>query len=204
MASEISSIILFTGALVGLGGFGVSLFMAWKGVRWKRAELASTYFRELGSNPELVFACRALEWRRGLLVVPLTLAPLWSGERQCIEHDPDVMRRAMELGLGGDALRDDERLQIYRTTFDSLVYWMSSLHQAFERNLFDPDDLKLGGYWLGLIGEADFLHPFIVAYGYGEPLSDLRARYGLPPVDFSAAADGPRVSPPAVELGVGG
>jgi hypothetical protein len=202
--SQVANVIVYTGALVGLGGLGVSLFMAWKGVRWKRAELASSYFKDLGSDPELVFACRALEWTGGLLVVPATLAPLWSGGRQCLEHDPRAMRRAMELGLSRDALGQDERLQIYRTTFDSLLYWMSSLQQAFERNLFDPDDLKIGSYWLDLIGKADFLHPFIAVYHYDEPLAKLRDGYNLAPVDFSAALDGLSDPSAADKLGAGG
>src|SRR3712207_6526779 len=74
--SETATWLAYIGAFVGLMGGAVALFNARKSVQWKRAELASSYLKDLKVNQELVFACRALDWKGGLLVVPEQLRPL--------------------------------------------------------------------------------------------------------------------------------
>ena len=51
-------------AVIGLGFGAVTLS---RSLLWKRAELASSYLKELNQNPELVFACRCLDWNGGKL-----------------------------------------------------------------------------------------------------------------------------------------
>ena len=64
-------IVNYLAVFAALVGGAIALFNARKAVRWKRAELANNYLKELTTSPELVFACRALDWQGGQLVVIL-------------------------------------------------------------------------------------------------------------------------------------
>jgi len=181
MPSETASLVIYAGAAVGLGTLIVAAFNAWKAVNWKRAELASTYLKELTSNQELVFACRALEWSRGKLAVPETLVPLLESEKRSIVHDAAALERAMDRDRYLDQMDSDERLQIYRTSMDSLLSWLTLVAQAIERDLFQPKDLEEARYWVQMVTDRPFLNAFIDAYEYGQPLALLRERYAVAP-----------------------
>jgi hypothetical protein len=189
MISDTATIIAYLGAIVGLVGGGVALFNARKAVLWKRAELASNYLRELRSDEELVFACRALDWNGGRLVVPENLRPLIGDT--AISHDPEVMRHAMRSDLTIFEMEEDPRIQLYRTSLDSLLSWLSLLATALNRKLFTVEDVKDVYYWIRHIERADFLNDFIETFGYGDSFRNLRDR-------FSAEFASPAGQPPAI------
>lgn len=67
----------------------------------------------------------------------------------------------------------DPRIQIYRTSMDSFLTWMSLVASALERKLFIVEDLQETGYWVAKIQSEVVLDPFIAAYGYKENLEKL-------------------------------
>jgi hypothetical protein len=167
------------GALVG---GAIALLNARNSIRWKRAELASGHLQELTSNDELVFACRALDWNGGLLVVPERLRPLLQTNdgRQVIVHEPAVLEKAMRPDLLITEMQQDARLQLYRTAMDSLLSWLSLVRKALDRDLFEPADIEPVAYWLDRIVTAGFLGDFIRIFGYQRDIEDLRkAFHGL-------------------------
>lgn len=176
-----ADLIVYIGAAVGLCGLLVSLFNSWKAVQWKRAELASTYLKELNSNEELVFACRSLEWTGGRLVVPERLVPLMPNQEPAMEHSATALRQAMELDITVGAMAADRRLQIYRTAMDSLLSWMAVLDQALERKLFSPADIQDAAYWVYRVADADFLDGYVRGFGYNRALGNLQRRFARPP-----------------------
>lgn len=94
-------------------GAGVGFISYLKSVAWKKAELAAGYIKELQSNEELVFACRALDWNGGKLVVPTSLLPLLSEKpKKIISHERHVLHTAMEPGLTLSAMEAEPRLQV--------------------------------------------------------------------------------------------
>ena len=180
MASPLADTIVVVGAAVALGGFAVSLFNSWKAVRWKRAELANSYLKDLFSNEELVFACRALEWDHVRLVVPQRLVPLIPGESATMEHDRAVMQKAMSSVPSVEAVKDDPRLQIYRMVIDSLLSWLGLVDQALARKLFAAADIKEAGHWVGRLLTAPGLTAFSDKH-YNGMLGRLSRKFKVPP-----------------------
>jgi hypothetical protein len=177
MPTETATAIAYVGAFVGLIGGGVALFNARKAVAWKKAELASSYMKELTTNQELVFACRAMDWNGGVLVVPETLQALLQDGAKTIKHDRDVMHAAMTPGLTLSQMEKDPRIQIYRTAFDSLLSWLSLVDHALNRKLFGAVDVRDLGYWVNKIDSAQWLSQFILHFGYSVALQSLKERF---------------------------
>jgi hypothetical protein len=203
MATETANLVVYAGAIVGLGTLCVAAYNSRKAVQWKRAEFANAYLKDLLGDEELVFALRALEWSGGRLAVPQRLVPLMPGEEKAMEHSREVLHEAMALGLSVPMMVSDPRLQIYRTTMDSLLSWFALVDQALERGLFAPADIVEAEYWVRKVSEARFLQGYIKVFKYDEPLSRLRRAFGLG--DWVVCDDpGGAAGSPASETGSAG
>lgn len=164
-------------ALTAVIGGMIAFFNYRRSVAWKKAELASSYVKELNSNQELVFACRALDWYAGLLVLPESFQPLWNGKpEKAIPHDPAVLHVAMILNLSTSAMEVERRHQIYRTALDSLLMWLSSVDQALGRRLFRAKDIRIAAYWFWKIETAPWMDEFIEHY-YPQERRRLRKKF---------------------------
>ena len=173
--SELIAII--TVLLAAIGG-ALALFNAWKAILWKRAELASSYMKELNSNAELVFACRALDWNGGRLVVPEQLRPLLLDDNtKTIVHERPVFQKAMRVSLSVAEAEHDPRMQIYRTALDALLSWLDIVDSALSRNLFLVQDLREVKYWVDRIADNPDLTGFINNFGYRPMLDRLEKRF---------------------------
>ena len=159
--------------VLGLTGGGVALFNYRKAVLWKRAEFANNYLRDFNNNPELVFAGRCLDWNGGKLVVPDNLRPYMPNGEQFIQHDRDVFAIALRPDLKINEMDKDPRIQIYRTSMDSFLSWLSLVASALDRKLFVVADLEDVGYWVAKVQSEVVVHGFIIAYGYQENIEKL-------------------------------
>jgi hypothetical protein len=177
MPSETATAIAYVGAFVGLVGGGVALFNSWKAVCWKRAELANNYLKDFNKNPELVFAGRCLDWNGGKLLLPESLRPYMSDGAHFIQHDRHVFAKALRPDLQVGEMDEDPRIQVYRTSMDSFLSWLSLVASALDRKLFLVADIQDVGYWVAKIQSEVVLHPFIVAYGYQENIEKLMRLY---------------------------
>src|SRR3954454_12307382 len=93
--SAANAVTYVTAATAVVGG-SVALVNYRRSVAWKKAELANGFVKELLSNNELVFACRALDWNGGLLVIPESLRPLLKDDsKKTIEHERHILHEAM-------------------------------------------------------------------------------------------------------------
>jgi hypothetical protein len=63
---------------------------------------------------------------------------------------------------------DDPRIQIYRTSMDSFLSWLSLVASGLNRKLFSVADIEEVGYWVTKIQSEQIVQGFIVAYGYEE------------------------------------
>lgn len=167
-STGIAAVGVFGGLLAG----AVALFNSRKAVRWKRAELANSYMKDFNSSDELVFAGRCLDWNGGKLILPESLRP-YAGGAEIIDHDRRIFARALRPDLQLDEMNDDPRIQIYRTTMDSFLSWLSLVSSAIDRKLFLAADIQDVGYWVAKIESEVVLHPFIIAYGYGDSIQRL-------------------------------
>src|SRR5579863_8985250 len=177
MPSEAATAIAYVGAFIGLVGGGVALFNSWKAVCWKRAELANTYLKDFNNSSELVFAGRCLDWNGGKLILPEGLIPYMPIGEKFIQHDRRVFARALRPDLKVSEMDEDPRIQIYRTSMDSFLSWLSLVTSALDRKLFLVADIQEVGYWAAKIQSEVVLHPFIVAYGYRENIEKLISFY---------------------------
>jgi len=177
MATDAATAIAYVGALVALVGGGVALFNARKAVCWKRAELANTYMKDFNNNPELVFAGRCLDWQGGKLIVPESLRAYLPDGTKVIEHDRALYAAAVSPLLQVGDLDDDPRVQIYRTSLDMFLSWLTLVGSALDRKLFIVADIHDVGYWVAKIESEVVIHPFIVAYGYATSLQKLIRLY---------------------------
>jgi hypothetical protein len=177
MPSDAATAIAYVGAFVGLVGGGVALFNSWKAVRWKRAELANSYLKDFDNNPELVFAGRCLDWNGGKLVVPENLRAYMPDNAQIIQHDRKAFANALRPDLLIQEMDQDPRTQIYRTSIDSFLSWLSLVASALDRNLFTVADMQEVGYWVAKIESDPAVLKFVVAFGYEENIKKLMQRY---------------------------
>ena len=173
MLTDTATAIAYVGAFVGLIGGGVALFNSWKAVRWKRVELANSYFKDFNNNPELIFASRCLDWHGGKLILPENLRPLMPNCERFIVHDKAVFAEALRSDLPVDDMEKDPRIQIYRTAMDSFLTWLSLVANALDRKLFLVADLQDVGYWVGQIQSDIAIKKFIVDFGYHDNIQKL-------------------------------
>jgi hypothetical protein len=164
---DAAAAISVVGLFATLVGAAVALFNSWKSVCWKRAELANTYIKEFNSNEEMVFAGRCLDWEGGRLILPETLRDYMPDKAAIIEHDKLVMARALSPSLTLEE-DDDPRIQIYRTSMDSFLTWLSLVASGLNRKLFLVEDIEEVGYWVSKLQSERIVHGFILAYGYEE------------------------------------
>jgi hypothetical protein len=159
--------------VLGLTGGAVALLNYRKAVLRKRAELANNYLKDFNNNPELVFAGRCLDWNGGKLVLPDNLRPYMPNGEQSIQHDRRVFATALRPDLTIDEMEEDPRIQIYRTSMDSFLSWLSIVASALDRKLFVVADLQDVGYWVAKIQSEVVVHGFIGTYGYQENIEKL-------------------------------
>ena len=176
MGTEVANTIAYVGAFAGLVGGGVALFNSWKAVSWKRAELANTYLKDFNNNAELVFAGRCLDWNGGKLALPENLRPYMPNEERFIIHDRKLFERSLDIRLTVSEMDSDPRIQIYRTSIDSFLSWLSLVSGAIERKLFGVADIEDVAYWVAKIEGDAALWPFIIGYGYQSAIQKLSAR----------------------------
>src|SRR5882757_7516584 len=167
MPKDIATMIAVVGLFATLVGACVALFNSWKAVCWKRAELANTYIKEFNGNDEMVFAGRCLDWEGGRLFLPEKLRAYLPDNAQFIQHDKRIMAKALSPNLTLEA-DNDPRIQIYRTSMDSFLSWLSLVASGLNRKLFLVADIEEVGYWVSKIQSERIVHGFIVAYGYEE------------------------------------
>jgi hypothetical protein len=173
MPTDAATGIAYAGAIVGLIGGGVALFNSWKAVRWKRAEFANNFMKDFSANPELVFAGRCLDWNGGRLLLPENLRAYMPDNAAFIEHDRHLFAIASRADLPLGAMDDDPRIQIYRTSIDTFLTWLSLVTSALDRKLFMVEDIQEAGYWVAKIQSEVVLHGFIMAYGYKDNIDRL-------------------------------
>ena len=177
MPSDAATAIAYVGAFVGLVGGGVALFNSRMAVAWKRAELANSYLKDFNNNPELMFACRCLDWSGGKLIVPESLRPYLADGEKSIQHDRLIFAHALRPDLQIGELDDDPRVQIYRTSMDLFLSWLNLVASCFNRKLFAVADMEEVGYWIAKIQSEPTTHNFICAYGYQENINKLVVMY---------------------------
>lgn len=179
-----AEIISACGTAIALIGAAVTAVFAVINVRnavkWKRAELANSYLKDLVSDETIAFATRSLDWLAGTLIVPARLLPLVPGDAKAIAHDRVLMRDvALNPRLTITQMQTDFRIEIYRTAFDSFLTWLSIIENALTRDLFLTEDVIELKYWIEMTVADEKLMKFVKAFNYDRAIASLCRHFGV-------------------------
>lgn len=141
--------------------------------RWKAAEFAAAQIAALSENTELSFACHALDWGVGPLIVPDRFSVICNS--RIIRHDPKVLELALEPALNHETLNNPDGL-VYRYSFDRFFDHLDQIDAMIERGLFKAAHVASLEYYLDKImnyryatsdaKRATTFLPFVEQFGY--------------------------------------
>lgn len=146
--------------------------------RWKAAELAAAHLQKLTSDDTLRFACQALDWGIGPIVVPTEFRAMVGKDR--IEHDVGVLDSALEPQLNEKTLGNEQGL-LYRHCLDRLFGFFDGAQELLDLELVEPEHFSGLRYWLDLVAhwryakrpekeKNEVFLPFLVKCDYGRAL----------------------------------
>lgn len=148
---------------------------------WRKGDLAAALLARLESDDELAFACQALDWGVGPIIVPKRYAPLMKrfGEDEAVlDHDPKVMALALEPDLNEATLKSARGL-VYRHCFIKLFNHLENVNRLLASRQVEADGVRDLDYWLRRLASYTYapgdrdqtFQPAIARFGYhGIPL----------------------------------
>jgi hypothetical protein len=146
---------------------------------WRKGDLAAALMQKLESNDELAFACQALDWGGGPIMVPERYRPLMKRfnvpHDGVIDHSPAVLASALEPILNKETLASPQGLT-YRHCFDKLFDHLENIGRLVESHQVSIKDLDGLPYWLERIAsyeyppakrsEKEIFQPALAKFGY--------------------------------------
>jgi hypothetical protein len=135
--------------------------------KWRAKDLATRLVDQLATDDELQFACQALDWGVGPMVVPARYRPLLTKrpedpdnptprERgEIMDHDPTLMATAMEVRLA-PGLKDTPAGLVYRYCFDKLFSHLANIYRLQVDGQVRIDDLDGLKYWIRKIANYPY------------------------------------------------
>jgi hypothetical protein len=148
--------------------------------RWRAGDLAVTLITQLETDDELAFACRAIDWGVGPLVVPgryrALLEQIPEGKKnptpmergEVIQQNPELMARALRVRLAIDPEAEAPGL-VYRYCFDKLFAHLANVHRLLKTDQVKLEDLEGLKYWLERIAAYEYPPPRIEKHQVFQP-----------------------------------
>ena len=158
---------------------------------WRKGDLAASLLSKLESDEELAFACQALDWGTGPLMVPKRYHPLMKKfnrpSEMVLDHDTEVLACALEPQLNEKTLASAEGL-IYRHCFVRLFSHLGNIGRMVDSGQIDVADLHGIEFWLKALSEcpyspegrkpSDIFQPAIAVFDY-PTIPQLGRRMGI-------------------------
>lgn len=146
---------------------------------WRKGDLAAALMERLESDQELAFACQALDWGTGPIMVPERYRPLMKRfkmpEEDVLDHSRDILASALEPTLNAKTLQSAQGL-IYRHCFIKLFNHIENISRLVVSNQVTIDDLDGLDYWLSRIASYEYapkdrsreeiFQPALAVFGY--------------------------------------
>jgi hypothetical protein len=138
--------------------------------RWRAGDLAAALIAQLETDEELAFACRAIDWGTGPLVVPKQYRPLLEAEQmggktptasergEIMQQDTVLLSRAVSVFLEFDPQAEPAGL-VYRYCFDKLFAHLANMNRLLETRQLKTKDLSTLEYWLERIAKYEYPPP---------------------------------------------
>jgi hypothetical protein len=146
---------------------------------WRKGDLAAELMERLESDEELAFACQALDWGTGPIMVPKRYRPLMKRfnmpHEAVLDHDPDILTLALEPSLNAETLQSAQGL-VYRHCFIKLFNHIDNISRLVASEQVAIDDLDGLKYWVNLIAsygyapedrsDKEIFQPALALFGY--------------------------------------
>ncbi|HKQ79146.1 MAG TPA: hypothetical protein VJ810_35955 [Blastocatellia bacterium] len=146
---------------------------------WRKGDLAAALMERLESDEELAFACQALDWGTGPMMVPERYRPLMKRfdmpHEAVLDHTPARLALALEPSLNAATLQSAQGL-IYRHCFIKLFNHIENISRLVASDQVAIDGLDGLNYWLGLIASytyapegrnhKEIFQPALAVFGY--------------------------------------
>lgn len=146
---------------------------------WRKGDLAAALMEKLESDEELAFACQALDWGRGPIMVPERYLPLMKRfkmpDEAVLDHSPAILASALEPKLNAATLGSAQGL-IYRHCFIKLFNHLENIGRLLASDQVTTQGLDGLEYWLGLIASYNYapgdrnreeiFQPALASFGY--------------------------------------
>lgn len=177
-----------TPVIAGVSAFYV--YLQYRRSLWlNKKERAADVLAALENDDVLAFACRALDWGVGPLIVPERYRPLLCYRDQkigpidanpIIQHDTWAMYLALRPRLNPATLNEPRGL-IYRYCFDKFLTHIDGAHRLLMQGQLLLEDLEGFKYWISRLSEyqyrpqdrlgrpvrrQDVFQPFIAEFDY--------------------------------------
>ena len=146
---------------------------------WRKGDLAAALMQKLESDEELAFACQALDWGTGPIMVPERYRPMMKRfdmpHEAVLDHSPYVMAQALEPILNPETLQSAQGL-IYRHCFIKLFNHLENISRLAASRQVAIDGLDGLDYWLSRIAKYEsapgnrshegIFQPALAVFGY--------------------------------------
>lgn len=146
---------------------------------WRKGDLAAALMERLESDQELAFACQALDWGIGPILVPDRYRPLMNKfnmpDEAVLDHSPKILATALEPSLTISTVSSAQGL-IYRHCFIKLFNHLENISRLVTSKQVAVADLHGLNYWLGKIARYDYaprdcdpdaiFQPALAVFGY--------------------------------------
>jgi hypothetical protein len=155
---------LATPAIAGVSALYV--YLQYRRSVWlKKKDLGAYVSARLENDEELAFACHALDWGVGPLIVPVQYRPLLchrdrethsSDINPVVEHDTWSLYLALRPRFHRETLNDPRGL-IYRYCFDKLLAHIDDTHRLLQQGQLFRKDLDGFERWIRRLAEYPYL-----------------------------------------------
>ena len=146
---------------------------------WRKGDLAAALMERLESDQELAFACQALDWGTGPIMVPERYRPLMKRfnmpHEAVFDHAPSILALALQPSLNVATLTSAQGL-IYRHCFVKLFNHIENISRLVASDQVATDALHGLDYWLDMIASYSYapancsrdeiFQPALAAFGY--------------------------------------
>ncbi len=146
---------------------------------WRKGDLAAALMERLESDEELAFACQALDWGVGPILVPERYRPLMKKfkmpDEAVLDHDPEILAVALEPQLNDVTLASAQGI-IYRHCFIKLFSHLENISRLVASHQVSVDNLHGLKFWLGEIAKysyapegrdpSEIFQPAVARFGY--------------------------------------
>jgi hypothetical protein len=151
--------------------------------QWRKGDLAAALLSQLDQDDELAFACHALDWGTGPLIVPPKYRPLLkkmnSSDDCVVDHDIIALALALQPKLA-DLTRLGALGLIYRQTFDKVFGHFDNIERLVESQQLQIEDLVGLKYWLDRIAVYEYPPPNVDGRDIFQPALHFFGYSGIP------------------------